>query len=145
MMDKNNLNNIFQSFLAEYNEKEKDRVWEQQSKFFRDFWNDKILNSKANDLNDFEIDEVIQIMDKHGKGNTKESNAIARVMIPQGAWRRMFNQLNENRTLSSTLNKIISSNDSEERSRYIDELFLINSGNKNHLTVKSGSALQNLF
>jgi hypothetical protein len=39
-----------------------------------------------------DCDRVIRILDRNGKGNTKDSHAVAKVMIPQGAWRRMLNQ-----------------------------------------------------
>ena len=46
---------------------------------------------------------IIRILDRNGKGNTKNSEAVAKAMIPQGAWRRMFNEFHSNRELASRL------------------------------------------
>jgi len=42
---------------------------------------------------DTEIDDNVRILDRSGKGNTKDSEAVARAMIGRGAWRRMFNEI----------------------------------------------------
>jgi len=45
---------------------------------------------------------IIRILDRNGKGNTKNSEAVAKAMIPQGAWRRMFNEFHSNREQAVT-------------------------------------------
>jgi hypothetical protein len=46
---------------------------------------------------------IIRILDRNGKGNTKDSEVVAMAMIPQDAWRRMFKEFHSNRELASRL------------------------------------------
>ena len=62
-------------------------------------------------------------------------------MIPQGAWRRLFNQLKEEKPLSNTIESIFTAKTDDKRIESIDELFALNEGNKNNLTGKSGNAI----
>lgn len=100
------LKELFESFLNHYEEDQMNQIWSNQSHEFREFWNDRIMKSDNKELYDQEIDAIVRILDRHGKGNTSESEAIARVMIPQGAWRRLFNQLKEDNNLSNTIDSI---------------------------------------
>ena len=78
----------YKSYLKEIDAEEAELVWERKSVVFRDFWKNKILNNKRPSLTDAEIDEIVLILDKNAKGSTKDTIAVARVMIPQGVWKR---------------------------------------------------------
>jgi hypothetical protein len=90
---------FFEAFAARYGVEEKNAIWQSQSQRFRDFWNRRIMPSGRDELSDAEIDEIVRILDRNSKGNTAASEAVARAMIAQGAWRRLFNQ-NKIRTAS---------------------------------------------
>src|SRR5207247_6575038 len=86
-----------------------------------------------------------RILDRQGKGNTKNSEAIAGgVMIPQGAWRRMFNELRANKPIATLMRRIFEAKDQEQRITLVDELYAINKGQIQKLTGKSGITI-NLF
>jgi hypothetical protein len=122
MKDLNETKNLLKRFLVDYDEEKKDQIWENQSKFFRVFWDKKILDSKK-DLQDSEIDAIVSILDRNGKGNTKDSEAVAKVMNPQGVWRRQFREMQSNKTLQSILDDIFRSSNQVPRVPLIDEIF----------------------
>lgn len=136
---------LYQSFLREYDQESKKEVWTAHSHKFREFWNNVILVDTKKELNDQEIDEIVRILDRHGKGNTKDSEAIASVMIPQGAWRRMFNEIHLNRNLAKNLTEIFTEEDIEKRALKINQLYELNKGKKNSLTGQSGNAINALM
>lgn len=144
-MNTSEIKNLFNEFIKTYPEEEKNEIWESQSQIFKTFWDTRILPDNAKDLNDQELDDIIRFLDRNAKGNTKKSEAIAKAMIPQGAWRRMFNQIHAEKTLSRIIYKILNENNPGKKAEYIDELYKANSGNKNNLTGKSGNAINDFL
>lgn len=142
---KDTVKSYFDQYINEYDVKLKTEIWEDHSKKFVLFWDDRILNEKSNELSDHEIDEIVRILDRNGKGNTKANDAIAKVMIPQGVWRRMFNELKKNERLSKHIDNIFNEQDKIKQAMLIDELYQINEGKKNHLTGQSGNAINSLL
>ena len=126
-------------FLAEYDAEGKDSVWRKHQQRFRNFWESRIRSGTETELTDEECDEIIKILDRHGRGNTKSSEAVARVMLAQGKWRKLLARLRK-RDLGDLLDAIFRTEDSTERARLIDELYAKNT-EKNYLTGPSASAL----
>jgi hypothetical protein len=141
MINKSEISKLFVDFIQQYNAKEKEVIWESHRDTFRRFWNDRILSSSGEDLTDEEIDEIVRILDRYGKGNTKTSEAVARVMIPQGKWRSMFREFRKDRELSDVINNIFTESDIQKKVEYINELYKMNEGNRNNLTGPSGNAI----
>ncbi len=74
---KDDLRQRFRAFLAEINPEEIEVTWDRQSKIFRDFWSDKILNEKYPALTDAEIDEIVLILDRHATvGRSGHSRSV---------------------------------------------------------------------
>ncbi len=144
-MNKDEIMVFYNEFLKYYNQEEKDALWKSQSSAFKKFWNEKVLSTDSKELNDQEIDDVIRILDRNAKGNTKDTESIARAMIPQGAWRRMFNQIHADKKISSIITKILIEDNIKKKSEYINKLYEINLGNKNNLTGKSGNAINDFL
>lgn len=140
-MEKQQIQQLFNAFITHYDNEVKDAIWEKQSRQFRDFWETKIMNGGREELNDTETDQIIKILDRNGKGNTKESEAVAKAMIAQGAWRRMFNEIKTNKELSRLLNGIFRGKDAHKRATLVDEVYKLNEGRHNNLTGKSGNAI----
>lgn len=139
MIDIEKIKLIYDEFLKSYDEESKSKIWNEQSKKFKDFWYNKIVPGKSENLNDEELDEIIKILDRNGKGNTKNSESIARLMIPQNAWRRMFHDISKNKNIANCITKIFEEN-YDNKIKYINELYSINK-EKNHLTGQSGNAI----
>ena len=116
-------------------------IWTNQSKAFIDFWNNKIMDDSYQSLTDSEIDEVILILDKNAKGSRKNTHAVAKPMIPQGVWRRLFNEIKEDSKLKNLMNRLFNSDSDEEKIKIIDEIYVLNEGRKNSLTGKNGNAI----
>ena len=92
---------LVRRFLSGYDESAKDEVWRGLSQRFRTFWRERVLADDSRPISDADCDEVIRILDRNGKGNTKDSEAVAKAMVPQGAWRRMFNEFHTNKSLAT--------------------------------------------
>jgi hypothetical protein len=135
------LKQITLEFQSNYDEKAKDDIWKEHSHQFRRFWKDKILAESKDPISDDDCDAIIRILDRNGKGNTKQSVAVARAMIPQGAWRRMLNEFHSNRELGLVMTSIFEATDAHDRADAIDKLYKINEGRKNNLTGPSGNAV----
>ena len=140
-MQKEEIIKLYNEFATNYDEEAKTSIWKEHSQTFRDFWNNKLLNPDEKEINESEADQIIKILDVHAKGRTKKDESVARVMIPQGVWRRMFKEIKNNNKLCDLLNKIFLENDDNQRTILIDELYRINEGKKNSLTGKSGNAI----
>jgi len=141
-MEKQRLQQIFSAFLAGYDAEIKDGIWAKQSQQFRDFWANKVLSREKGELNDAEIDQTIKILDKNGRGNTRESEAVAKAMIAQGAWRRMFNGIKARKEFSSLLDEIFLENDVDGKADLINKLYKLNEAKHiNNLTGPSGNAV----
>lgn len=131
----------WKKFSEEYNFNLKEKIWEEKQNEFSAFWNMRIMDEASPELKEEEIDKIIQILDRNGKGNTKEHEAVAKAMIAQGAWRRMFLEIRENKKLKDTLNKIFTSEGDRIIESEIDNLYKINEGKKNFLTGDNGNAI----
>lgn len=133
---------LFAAFLADYDVDAKNAIWRSHSQHFNEFWGARILNREAGELNDGEIDDIVRILDRHGKGNTASDEAVARVMIPQGAWRRLFKQIRGDRALSGALNEVLAADrDVAALSVAIDHVYTVNKGRRNNLTGETGTAI----
>jgi hypothetical protein len=135
----------FISFLPEFNETydsdKKEKAWAELSARFREFWADRVMGPDSDLISDDDCDKAIRILDRSGKGNTKDSEAIARAMVSQGAWRRLFNELHKNRKLGGAVNKILIEQDPRLKAQYIDELYEMEEAQKIYLTGKSGNTI----
>jgi len=132
---------LITQFLATYDTKAMDQKWEELSQRFQKFWNDRVLSSDANPISDADCDEIIKILDRNGKGNTKESESVARAMVPQGAWRRMFNEFHTNRELAGLVSRVLAERDPSRKAALIDDLYRMNAGQRNNLTGPSGNTV----
>ena len=138
-----NLTSIISQFFSDYNPEIKDRVWIEQSKQIHDFLKNRVL-AKSKDgigIPDDESDVIIRILDRSGKGNKKDCEAVARAMVPQGAWRRLFNEFHSDNELGSLIIKILDEGNPEQKIKLIDTLYKLNEGRRNNLTGPSGNTI----
>lgn len=140
-MTRSGILELGKQFLDSYNAEEKDAIWQRQSSDFRKFWSERIMDPSSPLPSDDECDGVIRILDRNGKGNTKSTEAVARAMVPQGAWRRMFAEFRSNPALGKLLNSIFEEKDEATKASLIDQLYSLNQGQKNNLTGESGNAI----
>jgi len=144
-MEAEKIKNLYDDFIKSYPAKTQDELWLKLSKKFQEFWYEKIVSEKSKQLSVDEIDEIVRILDIKGKGNKKDSNAIAAVMIPQVAWRNLFQELCSNKRLSGLITQIFEENNSEKKIGFIDQLYEINKDSRNYLTGRSGNAINALL
>lgn len=136
--------NLLAQFKEGYEVAEKDEIWVGLSNKFRSFWNDRVM-TPGELIEDSEVDPVIRILDWNAKGHTGHREAVARAMIAQGAWRRMFNELHDNIELGIALNKIFVSHSDDDRVLAVDGLYKFNQDRKNNLTGPSGNAVNSML
>jgi hypothetical protein len=141
VMNTEEIKTLYNEFLSTYNAEETDSIWKNHSSKFQEFWNNKIINPDHIDLTDGEIDEIVRILDQNAKGNKKGNEHVAKVMIPQGAWRRMFKEINNSDSLAKKMRAIFLESNQGKKSKLIDQLYKLNDGHKNNLTGKSGNAI----
>lgn len=132
---------LFATFLQDYDVEKMDAIWTAQSQKFRTFWNDRIMAGGEGDIDDPDIDEIVRILDRNGKGNTKTSEAVARAMIAQGAWRRMFNEIKAKKPLAKALDEVLKETDPDKKAAAIERVYALNEGHRNNLTGQSGNAV----
>lgn len=140
-MNKTDIKKYFDQFIKGYDESSKNEIWKNHNRKFVSFWNNRILRKQTSKLSDQEIDEVVKILDKHGRGNRETDESVARVMIPQGAWNNMFNEIKEDEKLSKLIDEIFKEQNQENKAKLIDTLYKNNEGNKNYLTGPTGNAI----
>lgn len=135
----------FSTFLLEfedwYDSAANEKVWTHLSNQFRQFWTDRVMSADSDPITDDDCDKIIKILDRSGKGNTKDSEAIARAMVSQGAWRRLFNELHINKQLGRQVDRIMRESDVTLRARLIDELYAMDSAQGIYLTGRSGNTI----
>ncbi|GAA4324084.1 hypothetical protein GCM10023144_05370 [Pigmentiphaga soli] len=141
MAESQNIATLITSFRSRYDAQEKDQVWQRLSHKMRIFWQERILSGTPGPLGEAECDEIIRILDRNGKGNTKNDEAVARVMVPQGAWRRMLNEFHDNPALGRLVHAVLNETDDRQKAALIDELYRKNQGQKNNLTGPSGNTI----
>jgi hypothetical protein len=135
------ISELFQAFLTEYDSQAMDSTWLALSQQFKKFWDERILSEDSNPISESDCDEIVRILDRNGKGNTKNSEAVAKAMVPQGAWRRMFNEFHSNQELGALVYQILSEDQSDRKAALIDNLYTMNSGKRNNLTGPSGNTI----
>ena len=135
----------FSSFLPEfdgfYDSEKKQKIWAEMSAQFREFWATRVMSEDLNPISDDDCDVAIKILDRNGKGNNKNTEAIARAMVPQGAWRILFNELHKNKHLGNAVNRILVEQDPKLKAKYIDELYAMERAKKIYLTGQSGNTI----
>ena len=92
-MNSRDIPKLFENFIATYDADAKNAIWQSHSQRFRECWDHRIMTSGTDELNDAEIDEIVRILDSKGEGNTSADEAVAKAMIPQGVWRRLFKEI----------------------------------------------------
>lgn len=136
-MNPDEVHNYFKNFINSYEEEKKNAVWTKQSNHCITFLNQ--LSKRNNDQN--EIDQIIRYLDKQGKGSTPTTEAIAKVMVPQGSWYQIFEDIANNKDLKNNFDSLMLLTDRDKRKYYINNIYKTNQGNKNHLTGTTASAI----
>ena len=139
------INKDFTLFIDNWEENSKNRIWENHSQKFISFWENRILNKKSRNLNDQEIDEIVSILDRNGRGNTKGNVSVAKAMIPQERWKKLFIEFKNDEELSKLITEIFTEQNIDLKGKLINKLYIKNEGNKNFLTGQSGNAINCFF
>lgn len=143
-MEKETIQNLFKEFLSKYDAERFAVIWDKQSKVFKEFWNEKILNEKT-ELLVADTDAIIRLIDTKARGHQKTDVAIAHPGQPQGIWERLFQELKEKEDIRGTLDEIFRTSDDAQLIELINKLKKQNEKNKNGLTGDSAVILNALL
>jgi 5-methylcytosine-specific restriction endonuclease McrA len=144
-MNKTIIDSLVARFLGSYDAPAMDAIWQRHSDTFRGFWSDQVLGKGTGIISDAVCDVVIRILDRTGKGNTRKSEVVAKTMVPQGVWRKLFNSLHTDEKLASLVDSSLKEINLERKAALLDELYLANKGRKNRLTGGSASTINALL
>jgi hypothetical protein len=142
-MNKPLIQDLVSRFLQSYDSVAKDMIWKRQNAVFRKFWSEQVLAQGHEGIPDDTSDEIIRILDYHAKGKSKGSEVVAKTMVRQEVWRKLFNILHSNQKLASLVDAIFKENKLDRKIRLIDELYAANA--KNSLTGENGNVLNALL
>ena len=144
-MNKPLIQDLISRFLQSYDLVAKDIIWQRQSAAFRKFWSEQVLAQDHEAIPDDTCDAIIRILDKSGKGNTPGNEVVAKAMVPQNVWRKLFNILHSDQKLVRLVDAIFKESKVDRKVALIDELYAVNTGVKNRLTGESGTVLNALL
>lgn len=140
-MNKSLVQELVSKFVQSYDATAKDKIWQKQSSEFREFWSKRVLAPGRETISDDDCDAIIRLIDYTAKGKTKGSEVVAKTMIHQIVWRKLFNILHSDKALSGLLDSIFKEAEIDRKAHLIDELFVANEAGKNRLTGKNGNML----
>ena len=142
-MNKPLIQDLISRFLQSYDSVAKDMIWQRQSAAFRKFWSEQVLAQGHEEISDDTCDEIIRILDYCAKGKPKGSEVVAKTMVRQEVWRKLFNILHSDQKLARLVDAIFKENKVDRKITLIDELYAANA--KNSLTGESGNVLNALL
>ena len=123
----------------------KTRFGKSKVRIFRRFWSERVLAPGKETISDDDCDAIIRILDFNGKGKPKGSEVVAKVMVSQNVWRKLFNILHSDKKLASLVDSIFKETNIDRKAQLIDELYVENAAGKNWLTGESGNVLNALL
>jgi hypothetical protein len=144
-MNKPLIQDLISRFLQSYDSVAKDLIWQRQSAAFRKFLSEQVLAQGHGEIPDDTCDEIIRILDYCAKGKTKGSEVVAKVMVPQNVWRKLFNILHFDQKLAHLVDAIFKESKADRKAALIDKLYVENAAGKNRLTGESGNVLNALL
>ncbi len=130
-------------FLAEFDQDVAGETWSEQSKEFRMFWDEAIPSKEKIDPED--IDHNICFLDSNAKGiRDTDIEPAGRVLIPQGSWRRIFEEFKENKKLYQLVTSILRCDSDDEQIELLNKLYSINT-ERNRLTGSNANMISDLM
>jgi hypothetical protein len=142
-MNKPEIQDLISRFLQSYDSVAKDLIWQRQSAAFRKFWSEQVIAQGHGEIPDDTCDEIIRILDYCAKGKPKGSEVVAKTMVRQEVWRKLFNILHSDQKLAHLVDAIFKENKVDRKITLIDELYAVNA--KNSLTGENGNVLNALL
>jgi len=142
-MNKPLIQDLISRFLQSYDSVATDMIWQRQSAAFRKFWSEQVLAPGHGEISDDTCDAIIRILDYGAKGKLKGSEVVAKTMVRQKVWRKLFNILHSEQKLARLVDAIFKENKVDCKITLIDELYAVNA--KNSLTGESGNVLNTLL
>lgn len=138
---------LFNEFRAEYDFEKHEQVWKRQSKEFRRFWNEKILNDDYPELSKIDMDYVIRFFDAKATGakEFRENGGehAANAGIRPKMWHRALKDLKNKQDIKKIVNQIFIAKNNNSKIDIINKLEKVNE--KNGLTGRNAVILNALL
>jgi hypothetical protein len=144
LMEKIEILRLYDIFSKDFDIDKENKIWSAKSLEFRNFWDNRVLNDNVKELDQNEIDEIVRMLDRNASGNKPENPAVAKAMIRQDRWRKMFSDIKKDAKIRDLLNKIFNEHEEEKLIELFDDLDKANTGKANALTGWAGNAINAL-
>lgn len=143
MIDEKVLGKIHEQYLAEFDENSASETWQEQSKEFREFWNEMLPSSEK--LSEDDIDYYVRFLDSSAKGIAdSDIEPSGRSLIPQGSWRRIMQEFKQNKKLYKLVTSILQCGSDDERIELLNKLYSANT-ERNRLTGQNANMVNDLM
>ncbi len=143
MVNDKDLKKLYNQFLAEFDQDAAGETWAQQNEEFKEFW-DETLPSKER-LSPEDVDYYICFLDTNAKGiRDTDIEPAGRVLIPQGSWRRIFEEFKVNKKLYQLVTSILRCDSDDEQIELLNKLYSINT-ERNRLTGSNANMISDLM
>lgn len=139
-MTKQEIQEEFSKFIKRYDAPAHDALWQQYSKKFNNFLEHRIFKT-SQALTEAEVDEIVLLLDKKGRGSSSETQAVAIMMIPMGKWSQIFENLKADTKLAQALKNVFEATTDANQAAAINAFYALNGPYKNKLTGRSGNGI----
>jgi hypothetical protein len=142
-MNNTNLRDMHDQFLRDFDEDTAAETWSMQSKDFRKFWDE--LPSNGIELSQENIDYYICYLDSNAKGiANSDIQPAGKSLIPQGAWRKIFEEFINNKNLYKLVTSILRCESDDEKIELLNRLYSVNT-ERNRLTGTNANMINDLM
>jgi len=128
-MNEEIIKNLFEQFLNTYDPEQSRDTWQSQSRIFREFWEEKILDDKYQLDIPEDLISIVQILDVKGAGK-KESKerfeGVAYTNVFQNTWYKIFAELKKDGEKKNLINNIFKSENDDDLILLVDQLYELN-------------------
>lgn len=100
------------------------RIWKEQSRRFREFWAERLMNDEDG-LSEDEMIPVIQILDVVGKRRSDQERKVEGVAftnIYQGRWYRTFRGLKSDKKIKTLVDRLLKSTSDQEQIELLNQI-----------------------
>ena len=135
------IQNLFATFVSQYDHCRSDEIWKDQSKIFKDFWHNKI-RKQDEELKDQDMLQIIKLLDTKSPGfDSYNDEAVGLIHhMTSKRWDYLFHNLKKREDVRKILTDIFEANTEKELIRLIDLLYQKN-GSGNRLSTEEAMVL----
>jgi hypothetical protein len=133
MMKEETIKKLLEQFIDTYDQERFRVIWQNQSRIFREFWKEKIIDDQSQlDIPD-DLIPIVQILDVRAEGRKKSKErfeGVAYTNVFKNTWYKIFSGLKKDEEKKNILDEIFRSDNDDDVASNIDKLYESNQANK---------------